>query len=99
MSIESSNDSSRKTRVAQAIGIYRSIAACHERLAGGDDIHALTAALMLSCYQAGFRRLAGELSHAEQDELSSVLRRMERAHAPALPRHGALSAVHRGQTA
>ena len=99
MSIESSNDSSRKTRVAQALGVYRSIAACHERLARGDDVHALTAALMLPCYQAGFRRLARELGPAEQDELSAALRRMERADAPALPRHGAPSAVHRAQTA
>ena len=75
-------NSSRNDRVAQALGIYRSIAACNERLARGNDIHALTAALMLPCYQAEFRRLAGALSAAEQDELSAVLRRMECAEAP-----------------
>jgi len=94
MSIKISNDSSRNTRIAQALGIYRSIAACNERLARSNDVHALTAALMLPCYQAEFRRLARDLSHAEQDELSFVLRRMERADAPTLPRHGAPSAVH-----
>lgn len=62
-------NSSRNDRVAQALGIYKSIAACNERLARGNDVHALTAALMLPCYQAEFRRLASELSHAEQDEL------------------------------
>ncbi|BEP33995.1 hypothetical protein GmRootV59_09680 [Variovorax sp. V59] len=89
-----SRNSSKNDRVAQALGIYRSIASCHERLARGDDVHALTAALMLPCYQAGFRRLASELGPAEQDELSSVLRRMERADAPALVRREAPSAVH-----
>ena len=62
-------NSSRNDRVAQALGIYQSIAACNERLARGNDVHALTAALMLPCYQAEFRRLAGALSAAEQDEL------------------------------
>ena len=89
-----SRNSSKNDRVAQALGIYRSIAACNERLARGNDVHALTAALMLPCYQAAFRRLASELTHPEQDELSSVLRRMERADAPALPRRAAPSAVH-----
>jgi hypothetical protein len=64
-----SRNSSKNDRVAQALGIYQSIAACNERLARGNDVHALTAALMLPCYQAEFRRLASELSHAEQDEL------------------------------
>mgnify|MGYP006951310852 CR=1 FL=1 len=71
--------SSKNTRVAQALGIYRSIAACHERLARRDDVHSLTAALMLPCYQAEFRSLVRELTHAEQDELRSVLQRMENA--------------------
>jgi len=87
-------NSSRNDRVAQALGIYQSIAACNERLARGNDVHALTAALMLPCYQAEFRRLAGALSPAEQDELSAVLRRMGSADAPALPRRAAPSAVH-----
>jgi hypothetical protein len=64
-----SRNSTKNDRVAQALGIYQSIAACNERLARGNDVHALTAALMLPCYQAEFRRLASELSHAEQDEL------------------------------
>lgn len=64
-----SKNSSKNDRVAQALGIYESIAACNERLARGNDVHALTAALMLPCYQAEFRRLASELSPAEQDEL------------------------------
>lgn len=64
-----SRNSSNNDRVAQALGIYQSIAACNERLARGNDVHALTAALMLPCYQAEFRRLASELTHAEQDEL------------------------------
>ena len=92
MSIESS--SSKNDRVAQALGIYESIAACNERLARGNDVHALTAALMLPCYQAEFRRLATDLSPAEQHELSSMLRRMERADAPALLRRAVPSAVH-----
>ncbi|AGU48197.1 hypothetical protein VAPA_1c10790 [Variovorax paradoxus B4] len=71
--------SSKDGRVAQALGIYRSIAACNERLARGDDVHTHTAALMLPCYLAEFRSLASELTHAEEDELSSVLRQMENA--------------------
>ena len=64
-----SRNSSKNDRVAQALGIYESIAACNQRLARGNDVHALTAALMLPCYQAEFMRLASELSPAEQDEL------------------------------
>jgi len=89
-----SRNSSKNDRVTQALGIYQSIAACNERLARRNDVHALTAALMLPCYQAEFRRLAGALSAAEQDELSAVLRRMERADAPALFRRAVPSAVH-----
>ena len=93
MSSSNSRNSSRNDRVAQALGIYRSIAACNERLARSDDVHALTAALMLPCYQAEFRRLARELTHAEQDELRSVLRRMENTE-PTLPRRETVSAVY-----
>ncbi|MDQ0587524.1 hypothetical protein [Variovorax paradoxus] len=93
MSIKISNDSSTNTRIAQALGICRSIAACNERLARSNDVHALTAALMLPCYQADLRRLARELTNAEQDELRSVLRRLENVEPP-LPRRQALSAVH-----
>ena len=77
-----SRNSSKNGRVAQALGIYRSIAACNERLARGNDVHALTAALMLPCYHAEFRRLAGELSRTEQDELGAALQRIECAEAP-----------------
>ncbi|KLN57756.1 hypothetical protein [Variovorax paradoxus] len=91
MSIKSS---SKNDRVVQALGIYRRIAACNERLARCDDVHALTAALMLPCYQAEFRTLARELTPAEQDELRSVLRRMESADAPEPLWREAPSAVH-----
>ncbi|BEP47361.1 MULTISPECIES: hypothetical protein [Variovorax] len=70
-----SRNSSKNDRVAQALGIYRSIAACNERLARGNDVHALTAALMLPCYHAEFRRVASELNHSEQDELGAALER------------------------
>ena len=49
-------------RVAQALEIYRSIAACNECIARGNDTHALTAAWMLPCYQAGFRRIVRALT-------------------------------------
>ena len=62
-------------RVAQALEIYRSIAACNESMARSNDVHALTAALMLPCYQAQFGRLALELTQVEENELRSVLRR------------------------
>jgi hypothetical protein len=71
-----SRNSSKNDRVAQALGIYRSIAACNERLARGNDVHALTAALMLPCYQAGFRRLALALTPVEANALESALRRI-----------------------
>jgi hypothetical protein len=71
-------------RVAQALAIYRSIAACNECIARGNDVHALTAALMLPCYQAGFRSLALELTPAEENALRSALRHI-RDPEPALP--------------
>jgi hypothetical protein len=61
-------------RVAQALELYRSIAACNECIARGNDAHALTAAWMLPCYQAGFRSLARELTPVEEDALKSALR-------------------------
>ena len=70
-------------RVAQALEIYRSIAACHAYIARNDDVHALTAALMLPCYQAGFRRLALALTPSEANALESSLRRIRNAE-PAL---------------
>ena len=63
-------------RVARALEIYRSIAACNEYIARSNDVHALTAALMLPCYQAEFGSLALELTHVEENELRSVLRRI-----------------------
>jgi hypothetical protein len=63
-------------RVAQALEIYRSIVACNECIARNNDVHALTAALMLPCYRAEFASLALELTHVEENELRSVLRRI-----------------------
>lgn len=70
-------------RVAQALEIYRSIAACHAYIARNDAVHALAAALMLPCYQAGFRRLALALTPVEANALESSLRRIRNAE-PAL---------------
>lgn len=58
-------------RVAQALDIHRSIAACHDYLARSNDVHALTAALMLPCYRAELGRL--QLKPAEEHELKSAL--------------------------
>ena len=66
--------STTDSRVAQAIGLYRSIAACDECIARGDDVHAITAALMLPCYQAEFMRVVLELGPKEENELSTALR-------------------------
>lgn len=60
-------------RVERALDIYRSIAACNEHLSRGDDIHALTAALMLPCYRAGFEKLANQLTRAEEDRLMACI--------------------------
>lgn len=68
-------DAQPSGRVAQALDIYRSIASCSRHLARSDDVHALTAAVMLPCYQAQFYRLARELTRAEANELASVLGR------------------------
>ena len=62
------------SRVAEAIGLYRSVVACEECIARGNDVHALTAALMLPCYRAEFMRRVLELSPEEENELSSALR-------------------------
>ncbi len=63
-------------RVRQALDIYRSIAACNVYLSRGDDVHALTAALMLPCYRARFEKLALRLSPEEEQELMSGLRQV-----------------------
>ena len=68
------DDSATNTAaVARALEIHRSIAACHEHIARHDNIHAHTAALMLPCYQAEFRRLALALTHVEARELRYAL--------------------------
>ena len=67
------SDAQPSGRVAQAIEIYRSIASCNAYLARRDDVHALTATLMLPCYQAEFCRLARELTRVEQNELEFAL--------------------------
>lgn len=66
-------DAQPSGRVAQALEIHRSIASCIGYLTRSDDVHALTAALMLPCYQAEFCRLAREFTRAEENELRSVL--------------------------
>ncbi len=63
-------------RVSQALDIYRSIVACHAYRARRDEVHALTAGLMLPCYEAEFERLTLGLSGAEESELRSALRRI-----------------------
>jgi hypothetical protein len=64
--------------VAQALAIYRSIAACHAHIANNSsssasNAYALTAALMLPCYQSSFRELALALTLEEERELRYAL--------------------------
>jgi hypothetical protein len=66
-------------RVSQALDIYRSIVACHAYSARRDDVHALTAGLMLPCYEAEFERLTVGLSDAEEHALRSALQRIRDA--------------------
>ena len=73
-------------RVAQALQIHRSIAACHAYLARGDDAHALTATLMLPCYRAEFERLVLAMSAAERNELMPLLPIGEERQSLSLPR-------------
>lgn len=63
-------------RVAQALDLCRSIAACHDCLARSGDAHAPSAALMLPCYQTQFGRLVLQLTQGEEAELASALLRM-----------------------
>jgi hypothetical protein len=65
--------SGRPGRIEQALEIHRSIAACNEYLARSDDVHSLTAALMLPCYRVEFGRLTLAMSAAEKNELMSLL--------------------------
>lgn len=61
-------------RVARALEIHRSVAACNEHIArGNDDTHALTAALMLPCYRAEFRNLVLAMTFEEERELRYAL--------------------------
>jgi hypothetical protein len=65
-------------RVARALAIYRSIAACHAHIANnssstGSNANALTAALMLPCYQSSFRKLALVMTLEEERELRYAL--------------------------
>ena len=62
-----------QTAVGRAFAIHRSIAACHAHIARGDGVHALTAALMLPCYEAAFHRIARSLDHAQASELRTSL--------------------------
>ncbi|MDQ0589295.1 hypothetical protein [Variovorax paradoxus] len=73
-------------RVAQALQIHRSIAACHAYLARNDDVHALTAALMLPCYRTEFDRLSLAMSSAEKTALMSLLPADEEPLTVSLPR-------------
>ena len=63
-------------RVSQALDVYRSIIACHAYRARRGEVHALTAGLMLPCYEAEFERLTLGLSGAEESELRSALQRI-----------------------
>jgi hypothetical protein len=66
-------DTQPSVRVAQALEIHRSIAACNEHLTRNNDVHALTAALMLPCYQAEFGRLALAMTDGEKSQLMGLL--------------------------
>jgi hypothetical protein len=80
MTITSNRDEAMtQTPVERAFAIHRSICACHAHIARGDGVHALTAALMLPCYEAGFGRIARSLDHAQARELRTSL---DALHAP-----------------
>ena len=81
------NSITRSAGVAQAIEVYRNVAACKARIAGGGsgNVHALAAALMLPCYQAEFRRLALELDEVEGRALRSALAAWPVALNPSIP--------------
>ncbi|RSZ43977.1 MULTISPECIES: hypothetical protein [unclassified Variovorax] len=79
MFITRSSDSGSATkpssaRVARALEIHRSVAACNAHIArGSDSTHALTAALMLPCYKTEFRNLVLALTSDEERELRYAL--------------------------
>lgn len=74
---EHDSDPMRTALVECALGIHRNIAACHAHIACGDGVHALTAALMLPCYQAEFRKLVQSLSSAQERELRTALEALQ----------------------
>ena len=80
------HDPQTSARVAEALQIHRSIAACHAYLVRSDDAHALTATLMLPCYRAEFERLVLAMSAAETNELMSRLPIGEERQSLSLPR-------------
>lgn len=69
-------DKPSSDRVAQALDLCRSIAACRDHLVRGDDAHAGLAVLMLPCYQTQFGRLVLQLTRAEERALASALEQM-----------------------
>lgn len=79
MNPDRSDGKQSSKRVSQALDVYRSIVACHAYRARCDDVHALTAGLMLPCYEAEFERLTLGLSGAEERALRSALQRIRDA--------------------
>ena len=77
---EHDSDQMHTALVERALGIHRNIAACQAHIARGEGVHALTAALMLPCYRAEFRKLVQSLSFAQESELRTAL---EALHEPA----------------
>ena len=72
-------------RLDQAVEIYRNIVACNDRIARSNDIHALTAAVMLPCYRTQFERLARQLTADEEQELHLALARFSSSKGSAAP--------------
>ena len=64
-------------RVQEALDVYRSIAACNGYLSRGDDVHSLTAAMMLPAYRVQFQQLALRLTPQEESKLMTGLRQIE----------------------
>ena len=56
-----------------AVEILKSIAMCDAYIERGNDVHALTAALMLPCYKAELKRLMLELDDVEEREVRRAL--------------------------
>lgn len=77
---ESNHTATDAASTARALDMHRDIAACRAHIAHGQGIHALTAMLMLPCYEAGFRQLAQRLTSTQQSELRTALQ-ARKAHA------------------